>query len=395
MNLGDKVTFSAESLGDLFRALEKGGYSIVGPTIRDGAVVYDRVSTPAELPQGWSDQTDSAKYRLNKNGGQAYFGFNVGPQSWKKFLFPSRRRLWSAERDRLGFTVKEENREFENLALFGVRPCELAAIKIHDRVFGEGEFRDPTYIAARKKTFIVALNCGQAGGTCFCASMGTGPKAQSDFDLALTEITDGDPSGAGQDRHYFTAEIGSEKGSAVIGKVPTNKATKPEIDGAQAVSDRVAGSMGRTLDTNGIKALLERNFEHSRWEAVAKRCLTCANCTMVCPTCFCSTVEDVTDLTGKSAERWQRWDSCYTMDFSYIHGGSIRPSTKARYRQWATHKLASWYDQFGVSGCVGCGRCIAWCPAAIDITEEVRAIRDGDRAKAATASIKESKYANT
>jgi ferredoxin len=225
--------------------------------------------------------------------------------------------------------------------------------------------------------------------------MGTGPKAESGFDLALTEILDGDPLGTGQDRHYFVIEVGSEKGAEVAGEITSTKSTKHELAAAQALSNEVAGKMGRTLDTKDIKTLLEKNFEHPRWEAAAKRCLTCGNCTMVCPTCFCTTVEDTTDLTGKSAERWQRWDSCYTMDFSYIHGGSIRPSAKARYRQMVTHKLASWNDQFGVSGCVGCGRCIAWCPAAIDITEEVRAIRDGARAGVAIASPKESNYANT
>ena len=401
MNLGDKVTIHAERLGELFGALRNGGYKIIGPTVRNEAVIYDELKSPDDLPKGWSDQTDSAQYRLRKGNEQFYFGFNLGPQSWKKFLFPPRRRLWSAEKDKLGFVVKEEKREFDNFAFLGVRPCEISAIKVLDRVFKDGQYRpaltagavllnagrDPGYIEAREKTLIIALNCGQAGGTCFCASMGTGPKSISDFDLALTEVLDGD-------RHYFVVEIGSAKGMELAGEIASAKSSKVEIDAAQAISDKVAGQMGRTLDTNDIKALLDRNFEHPRWEAVAKRCLTCSNCTMVCPTCFCATVEDMTDLTGKSAERWQRWDSCFTMSFSYIHGGSIRPSAKSRYRQWLTHKLASWNTQFGVSGCVGCGRCIAWCPAAIDITEEVRAIRDGDRAGVAIASIKESKYAN-
>jgi formate hydrogenlyase subunit 6/NADH:ubiquinone oxidoreductase subunit I len=139
-----------------------------------------------------------------------------------------------------------------------------------------------------------------------------------------------------------------------------------------------AAQMGRVMDTSDIKELLYRNYEHPRWDNVAGRCLTCANCTNVCPTCFCTTVEDVTDLTGQQAERRRRWDSCFTMDFSYIHGGSIRASTKSRYRQWMTHKLATWIDQFGTSGCVGCGRCITWCPVGIDITEEVAAIRAGE-----------------
>jgi ferredoxin len=101
---------------------------------------------------------------------------------------------------------------------------------------------------------------------------------------------------------------------------------------------------------------------------------------MACPTCFCTTVDDVTDLTGSQAVRSRRWDSCFSMDFSYIHGGSVRSSGASRYRQWLTHKLASWQDQFGASGCVGCGRCITWCPVGIDLTEEVEAIRqDAER----------------
>jgi Fe-S-cluster-containing hydrogenase component 2 len=133
------------------------------------------------------------------------------------------------------------------------------------------------------------------------------------------------------------------------------------------------------MDTKGIKELLYRNYENPRWDDVAKRCLTCGNCTMVCPTCFCTAVEDVTDLPGEHAERWRKLDSCFTMDFSYIHGGPVRSSTRARYRQWMTHKLATWIDQFGTSGCVGCGRCITWCPVAIDITEETGAIRESEK----------------
>ena len=134
--------------------------------------------------------------------------------------------------------------------------------------------------------------------------------------------------------------------------------------------------MGRSLDQEGLKELLYENRNHPRWDDVADRCLSCANCTMVCPTCFCTTVEDSTDLTGDTAERVRRWDSCFTMDFSYIHGGAVRKSVKSRYRQWMTHKLGTWQDQFGSSGCVGCGRCITWCPVGIDITEEVAAMRN-------------------
>jgi ferredoxin len=235
-------------------------------------------------------------------------------------------------------------------------------------VLREGPYADAAYAARRRDAFIVAVNCGQAGGTCFCVSMQTGPKADSGFDLALTELLAGDT-------HEFLLEVGSEAGAELLAKVPHLPASHAHVAAAAAVVAQTASQMGRSLDTAGIKELLQGNPNHPRWDEVAERCLTCGNCTMVCPTCFCTTVEDHNDLTGTSAERVRKWDSCFTLDFSYVHGGSVRNSNKSRYRQWMTHKLASWIDQFGTSGCVGCGRCVTWCPVGIDITAEVAAIR--------------------
>ena len=109
------------------------------------------------------------------------------------------------------------------------------------------------------------------------------------------------------------------------------------------------------------------------------RCLACANCTMVCPTCFCNSVQDVTDLSVQESSRVRSWDSCFNPDFAQVHGGNYRSSVKGRYRQWLTHKFSSWFDQFDVSGCVGCGRCITWCPVGIDVTEEIAAIRQSSQ----------------
>jgi len=133
--------------------------------------------------------------------------------------------------------------------------------------------------------------------------------------------------------------------------------------------------MGRRLDTSDLPELLLDNLDHPQWDEVAERCLSCTNCTMVCPTCFCSDVQDVSSLTGEENERVRVWDSCFNPDFSHVHGGNLRPNIRARYRQWLTHKLGAWHGQFGMSGCVGCGRCITWCPVGIDLTAEVAAIR--------------------
>jgi sulfhydrogenase subunit beta (sulfur reductase) len=320
----------------------------------------------------WTDEQDGGKYRLKKRNDVALFGYVVGPHSWKKFLFPPEQRIFRARKTTGGFEVVPENIAAPKLAFLGVRSCELHAMAIQDKVFLGGPFVDPAYQARRRNVFIIAVNCGQAGGTCFCVSMKTGPKAASGFDLALTEILDGQ-------RHYFVVESGSEAGRQVLEELPHRPAEAAEIAAAAQATAGAASQMGRALDTTGIKELLYRNLEHPQWERVAGRCLSCANCTLACPTCFCTNVEDVSDLTGEHAERWRKWDSCFTIGFSYISGGAVRSSVKSRYRQWLTHKLATWMDQFGTSGCVGCGRCITWCPVAIDLTEEVRVIRQSER----------------
>lgn len=365
------ATLERAELPRLFAALQARGYQVVGPTVRDGAIVYDHLASPEQLPVGWTDEQEGGTYRLKKRNDAALFGYVVGPHSWKKYLFPPEERLFRARRTADGFEVLPEEIAPPRLAFLGVRACELHAIAVQDKVFVGGAFADPSYQARRGNIFIVAVNCGLAGKTCFCVSMKTGPKATAGFDLALTEILDGD-------RHYFVIESGSEAGAEVLAELPLLPAEEPEISAAAAATERAVSQMGRKLETDGIKELLYRNLENPRWDEVAERCLSCANCTMVCPTCFCSNVEDVTDLTGEHAERWRKWDSCFTVGFTHLAGGEVRSSVKSRYRQWLTHKLGTWIDQFGTSGCVGCGRCITWCPVAIDLTEEVRAIRESE-----------------
>ncbi|MDR3473101.1 MAG: 4Fe-4S dicluster domain-containing protein [Devosia sp.] len=362
------AVIAPEGVQALIVALAERGYRVLGPTRRDGAIVYDDVAGLADLPVGWTDRQEAGRYRLERRDDAALFGYVVGPQSWKRFLHPPLETLWTMRKGAEGMSITPGAEPKEKFAFLGVRPCELHAIAIQDRVFLEGPYRDTSYGLRREDAFIVAVNCAEAGGTCFCVSMGTGPRAEAGFDLALTEMLE-------EGRHDLLVEVGSDAGAAVVAGIPHRIATEADLAAAAAVSARAAGTMGRQMETTGLKELLQGNLDHQQWEKVAERCLTCGNCTMVCPTCFCTTVEDHTDLAGNTAERVREWDSCFTMDFSYIHGGSVRNTAKSRYRQWMTHKLASWIDQFGTSGCVGCGRCITWCPVGIDITAEVAAIR--------------------
>lgn len=368
INLGDKATIKSSDIILLFNALRSAGYSVIGPTIREGTIVYEELTSIDDLPVGWTDEQEGGSYRLKKRSDNAFFGYNVGPHSWKKFLFPPSLRLWNARKNGNNFQILPENNDTPKFAFIGVRACELHAMAVQDKVFMNGAYIDPVYKSRREHAFIVAVNCGQAGNTCFCTSMKTGPKVTSGYDLSLTEII--------QDEiHYFLVEVGSEIGAEILNQIPHESAENKDIESADRIVEETAKNMGRTLDTNNLKELLYNNYDNPRWDDVANRCLSCSNCTMVCPTCFCTTVEDVTDLKGENSERWRKWDSCFTVDFSYIHGGSIRSTVRSRYRQWLTHKLATWIDQFGSSGCVGCGRCITWCPVAIDLTEEVSIIR--------------------
>jgi ferredoxin len=354
---------------DLLDALARRGYKVIGPTLGEGAIVHEEVRSASDLPVGWTEDQDGATYRLRRRDDEALFGYALGPHSWKKHLHPPVLRLWSAKRDADGgFTVSAPDDEPERLAFLGVRSCDLHAISHLDDALMEIPDADAGYASRRRNAFIVAVNCTEPGGTCFCVSMNTGPRASAGYDVALTEVID--PEG-----HWFLVEPGSEAGAELVAELDTAPAGERHSGAASAALEEAAGRMGRELDTTEIKELLYRNYDNPRWDDAASRCLTCGNCTMVCPTCFCTTVEDHTDLAGVTAERVREWDSCFTMDFSYLSGGSVRSSGKARYRQWMTHKLATWFDQFGTSGCVGCGRCITWCPVAIDITEEAAAIR--------------------
>jgi len=378
---GHRLVVGRDGLDALIAALRGDGYAVIGPRVRDGAVVHEPVESTADLPVGVTDEQDAGRYRLTTGPEETLFGYSVGPHGWKRALYPPRQTLWTAARDgEGGFTVETPDEPPPRQALFGVRPCELNALRIHDRVFGVERhdagrgaqpFTDQGYAARRAEAFVVAVNCGRAGGTCFCVSMGGGPRAERGYDLAVTEISR-------NGWHDFLVEAGSGRGAAILAALPGRRAEVYDVQAAQAVTDAARDQMGRAM-VPGAAELLAANLEHPRWQEVAARCLSCANCTMVCPTCFCSTMEDLTDLPGERTERVRRWDSCFTLDFSYIHGGSIRQSTASRYRQWITHKLSSWHEQFGTSGCVGCGRCITWCPVGIDITEEARAIHDSAR----------------
>ena len=370
-----------EGVGALIQVLIDRGYEVVGPTVRGQTILYDSITSTEDLPVGLRDRQEAGTYRLEERGDGALFGYVVGPQSFRRFTTPPGAVFWKGVRSNDGFETVEPE-EPPKYAFFGTRPCEVAALKIQDDVYFTAG--DSLYTERRNRSFTVAVNCTEPAPTCFCDSLGTGPGVSEGYDIALTEVIDGD-------RHIFLAEAGSAEGSDVLSRLTDREALDEELVNAHRMVVRAADHMGRYLDTDGLKEVLQSNLENPYWDEIAKRCLSCTNCTLVCPTCFCSSIEDHLSLDGSEAERIRTWDSCFTLEFSYVNGGPVRPSTGPRYRQWLNHKLASWQDQFGSIGCVGCGRCITWCPVGIDITKEAAVIRERDvrRAAAGTPSVKE------
>ncbi len=352
-----------EDFQTLIDVLTEAGYRCLGPRVRDGAIVMEAFTQAAQLPVGVHDRQSPGSYRLEQSDSSRYFAWANGPQALKPLLFSPREILWRAERDAAGrLNFVEVHADAQKTAVFGVRSCDLAGMRVQDKILIHDEYQDDLYRARREVLFTVAVNCSHPSETCFCASTGDGPTADEGYDLLLSELEEG-----------FLIGAGSVTGEAVLERLPVDRASDRQHFVAAQQAIHAAQVQTRKLPAKVEQVLLD-NLEHGRWQEVAGRCLSCGNCTMVCPTCFCHQEVEQPQLDGQATEHLREWDSCFTDGHSYIHGMVIREDTEKRYRQWLTHKLATWVQQFGNSGCVGCGRCIAWCPVGIDLTEEANVI---------------------
>lgn len=356
-----------QQLQDLIGLVHEAGFSCVGPQVRDGAIVYDVLTHVDELPWGVRDHQAPGSYRLETISERKAFAFANGPQAIKPQLFKPQETVWKVVRDDEGkLTFKPHQPDDLPVAILGARACDLAAMAIQDKVFIESAHPDPRYKRRREQLFVMAVNCTYASANCFCVSAGTGPEVAMPYDLLMTEVMDG-----------FVLKIGSARAQAILVNLPLKKAKKAQGNQAKQAVKKAAAMQTKRIpldNKRGLRDLLFANLNHPRWEEVAERCLSCGNCTSVCPTCFCHSEVEKPSLDGSSSEHVREWDSCFTTGHSELNGTVVRDDTRKQYRQWLTHKVGSWFDQFDTSGCVGCGRCTTWCPVGIDITEELSAI---------------------
>ena len=357
-------------LDDLVTALQAGGRRVVGPVIEDGALKMAEIEHAAELPFGWTAISEPGKVRLAHHAGDdpaSGRAFDNGP-AWsgiKPWTFPSRVDALSiATREDGSIAVHVEAPAAQPTAIIGARACDLAALAVHDRVLAGGPAVDPDYAARRADLLVVAVECAVATSTCFCTSMGTGPEVATGADLVLAEVAGG-----------FVARAGSPAGERLLAGLGLADAEPALTTQAMEQVAAVRTGMGQAVQAEGLHDRLLANLDHPRWAQIAERCLACANCTLVCPTCFCTGTAITSDLDGRESSAARQWDSCFTAGFAQVAGGgSFRPKHADRYRQWLTHKFGTWFDQFGSSGCVGCGRCVAWCPVGIDVRDELAII---------------------
>lgn len=355
----DKLFLPRTSLQTLIDQLRSNGFRVIGPQIKDHAIVFDTLYTVAQLPQAYGDDQQPGKYSLAKQKHERWFAWANTAQSVKPWLFKPEQSLWKIKRDAQGvWKVESMPTEAEPVAVIGVRACDLAGIRLQDQHFLQRGVFDPYYQERRKNLFLVAVNCTHPANTCFCVSTGDGPEATLGYDIALTELENG-----------FVIQSASEIGFRIVEALPTHRVTAEQLATEQQSIAEAAKQL-RHVPKNSRQALLDYK-DDTRWNDIAETCLACGNCTAVCPTCFCHSEDDVGDFNLREAEHIRQWSSCFTQQHSYIHGLTVRPTIALRYKQWLTHKFSSWHDQYGRSGCVGCGRCMTWCPVAIDVTAEL------------------------
>ena len=363
ISMGKRAWLPRPGLDRLMVLLREDGRRVIGPTVRDAAIVYDEIGTSADLPVGINDEQSPGRYRLasSEDAGPARsFDFASSPMSWKTYTYPASVPIATAAGRASGSatgTWTTTRRAWPTSAYGRATWRPWTSTTRSSRAAPTSTRTTPTG-AARPSS--LPSSAPAPSGTCFCASMGTGPEVTSGYDIALIELDEG-----------YRGHRRQRGWPKMIDRLDLEEATSLQLHAALGVGiaarSAMAGQLG--VATQGLRDRLLAQLESDGWEEIATRCLACTSCTMVCPTCFCSDVRQTSDLSGAATGSTRQWASCFTLEFARVAHGNFRPRVSHRYRQWLTHKFSTWVDQFGMFGCVGCGRCITWCPVGIDVRE--------------------------
>ena len=240
--------------------------------------------------------------------------------------------------------------------ILGMRACDARAVQLLDGVFGSEELTDPYWVQRREQTTVVVLGCATPCATCFCTTVGSGPFDGRGADVLLTEVGDA-----------YIADVRTGKGEYLFGHLAD--ASQKQTKASQRIQAEATEKVDRPFQAEGIKDKLYGLFESDFWFEIQQACLGCGVCTFLCPTCHCF---DIVDEVQRS-ERVRNWDTCMFRIYSQeASGHNPRPTNVERTRQRIMHKYAYFVESFGEIGCTGCGRCVRYCPAAIDIREIIR-----------------------
>ncbi len=268
----------------------------------------------------------------------------------KELFLPQTQTVY--EFDGKGFA--EDALQTEQQVLFGARPCDCRALTLLDSVFDTKEVQDPFYAARRANTVTVAMACDRPLSTCFCTATGGDPFGEDGVDVLLADTGD-----------TLLAKTATPKGKDFLARYDkffSGSATSDWAQQAGQARDKIKAN----VDVANAKAHLDTLFENDVWETISQKCLGCGTCSFLCPTCYCFDLVD--DKTPTGVRKISRWDCCMFSSFTlHASGHNPRAVNAARLRQKIMHKFCYYPERYGVSGCVGCGRCIRSCPVNLDI----------------------------
>ncbi len=279
----------------------------------------------------------------------------------KNFFFPKTETMMRYMRTERGVELSGEEEGAQEAVLFGVRPCDARSFILLDKVFDQEKYKDSYYIDKREKTTIISLACIHPPySTCFCTSVGGHPMSEEGSDVLLTDMGDN-----------YLAEFITPKGEKLLEKIGDLPAADDSADEKKKeLSESAEKEIKSHIPGKEIKPWLDNNFEHPFWDTIHQSCLACGTCTYLCPTCHCFDISD--EVKGSDGKRIRTWDSCmYWLFTQETSGHNPRTSQKQRWRQRLMHKFKYFVDNFDEIACVGCGRCVRYCPVNIDIRKIV------------------------